>query len=249
MGGKASWSWVSIMKGRDVLVHEGLWVIGDGADIQAATDPWLPTKRDFRIEPTQTWEDNQEMKVSSLIDNSTGTWNENLIFQLATPGDISHVLNLHLPVQGTHDRILWPYTDHGNVMVKTNYHSLKEAEEMRPPSLNTLRSTTIWSAVWKTKTLPKIKTFIWRMLANSLPVMANLRRRGMLVMQGWRMCGMTEDVEHMLFRCNGTKPLWFSGLGLGEQQHERDVVGAWLQDRREEHNGERQGLEVNGDSA
>lgn len=122
--------------------------------------------------------------------------------------------------------------------MKTVYHRLKDVGEMRPQSLNThgTRSTTIWSTVWKANTLPKIKKFTWRFLTNSLLVMSNLRRRGKDVLQGCLMCEMLGDVDHMIYRCNWTKPLWFGELGLVEQQHDKSAIGDWLQDRRDEHN-------------
>lgn len=96
-GGRASWAWAIIFKGKDVLTREALWAIGDGATIRDATDPWIYTKAGFKVEPTTGWELNQEMKVGSLFDRSNKKWNEALIQELATPADVDQILRIPLP--------------------------------------------------------------------------------------------------------------------------------------------------------
>lgn len=48
-GGRASWAWASQLKGRNVLIKEGVWSIGDGATITAAIDQWLYNKEGFKV--------------------------------------------------------------------------------------------------------------------------------------------------------------------------------------------------------
>lgn len=58
------------------------------------------------------------------------------------------------------------------------------------------------------------------------------------------MCGELEDVEHMIYKCRWTRPIWFGGQGLIEQQHERTTMEEWFQDRRNERNVGQQQLET-----
>lgn len=88
--------------------------------------------------------------------------------------------------------------------------------------------------MWKAKVAPKIKTFAMKLLKNSIPVMVNLRRRGMEVEATCPICGLVEDVEHMVYRCSWTKLVCFGSHGVGEQYHPRSTMMEWIMDRRNE---------------
>lgn len=245
-GSQASWAWASLLKGRYVLTREGVWTIGDGATIRAGVDQWLYNKEGFKVDQTEGWELNREVLVGSLIDRSRSKWNTELLRALATPGDVDQILSIPILMMTEPDQIVWLYTDHDRVTVKTAYHRLREAADQIPPSINThgIRSSSIWSAVWKSNTLPKVRNFAWKLLTNALHVMANLTRRGMEVRPLCVLCGLVEDVEYMLYRCEWTKMVWFGCLGLGELEMEWRSVRDWLTARRAEQGGTQQQTEA-----
>lgn len=170
------------------------------------------------------------MKVGSLYDSTNCRWNEVLICEFATPNDVDQILKISLPTHSRPDQLIFPYTDNGRVSVKIAYHPLKEAEMMRVPDIEHNRNmpTTIWSVVWITNTIPKIKHFMWKLFTNSLPVMKNLRRRRMNVLPNCPVCGWEEDIEHMIYKCGWTEIVLMGSLGLGASQHDRKNVGDWI---------------------
>lgn len=107
-----------------------------GETIHAATHQWLYNKVGFRVEPTEAWNLNQEIRVGQLFDSIQRGWNEQLLRSLATPEDVTQIMSIPIPNQEKKDTIMWRYTDHGRVSVKTAYHRLKEATEMTSPDIN-----------------------------------------------------------------------------------------------------------------
>lgn len=75
------------------------------------------------------------------------------------------------------DILIWPYTDNEKVTVKSVYHRLRETHEGRSTDLDRhgRRATSIWNAVWKANIVLKVKSFMWKLLSNSLAVMKNLQ--------------------------------------------------------------------------
>lgn len=73
-----SYTWRSILKGRDVLMEGLRWRVGDGACIQVWTDPWLPSEfLPFMTSPVAPrWEN---LCVSSLIKPGTNEWNAEVL--------------------------------------------------------------------------------------------------------------------------------------------------------------------------
>lgn len=75
-------------------------------------------------------------------------------------------------------------------MKSNNYSSLKEA-------------------VWKVKTAPKIKTFIWRAVSNAIPVGDLLISRGMKLDPCSQICAFEgESINHIIFSCPVARQVW-----------------------------------------
>jgi hypothetical protein len=63
--------------------------------------------------------------------------------------------------------------------------------------------------IWYSPCPPNIKTFLWRIAHNSLPVNWNIQRRGMDVDPVCPVCKrLNEDGGHLFFRCKEVKRLW-----------------------------------------
>ena len=60
----------------------------------------------------------------------------------------------------------------------------------------------LWCSLWKTKTSPNIRHFLWRSLSGVLLVKANLRSSGLQVKAACAACGhRSETICHILFTC------------------------------------------------
>lgn len=72
------------------------------------------------------------------------------------------------------------------------------------PSINPLKEK-----IWKTNTAPKLKTFLWKVLSEALPVAELIRNRGMKVDGLCQICGDAEEsINHLLFTCTYARHIW-----------------------------------------
>lgn len=159
-GARASWGWASILHGRDMLIREGLWIVGDGRSIWAFSDPWIYTKRGWRTEEHQRTDRLEDTKVAELIQQDR-TWDEQRIRSTLCHSDAEHILQVPIPAEECPNILIWPYTEDGVATVRSVYHRLRETQERNPADLNgrKTRATSIWRAVWNTHTTPTIRNF------------------------------------------------------------------------------------------
>ena len=70
--------------------------------------------------------------------------------------------------------------------------------------------------VWKLETLPRIKTFIWQCLHNSIGVGECLARRGINVSEVCPLCQRdSKSILHWLRDCEAARSIWCL-LGINE---------------------------------
>ena len=79
-----SYAWQSILKARSVIADGMLWRVGDGSTIRIYWDKWLPGKFPSRIGSPQIVTPG-DVRVSSLIDQDTKTWDYARIDHLFLP--------------------------------------------------------------------------------------------------------------------------------------------------------------------
>lgn len=100
---------------------------------------------------------------------------------------------------------------------KSAYHKTKDASlgigREHPANNEPTRSET-WPMMWKLKTPPRVKRFMWWFQSNALAVGTNLRTRGMSVDPRCHFCNQEESTNHMLLGCNRVTPIWFGTLGI-----------------------------------
>ena len=81
------------------------------------------------------------------------------------------------------DRRIWGFSRNGVYNSKSGY-KLAETLELQQnppgPSLPPIEKK-LWQDLWKTKTTPKIRRFMWRALSGALAVKQGLRSRGILL--------------------------------------------------------------------
>jgi len=66
-----------------------------------------------------------------------------------------------------------------------------------------------WLHLWKIKSPPKWKAFMWRALSNTLPTTMNLNLKRVDVSPTCPMCGVeNENTMHALFNCDFSKLVW-----------------------------------------
>lgn len=115
-----SHGWHSILVGRDLLLKNLGWVVGDGASIKIWDDLWLSLENPIRPMGPAT-RDTAPLVVRDLLQEDTGEWNRNLI-QLILPQEEECILCLKSSSTGAPDKLRWLGTKSGEYSVKTGYH-------------------------------------------------------------------------------------------------------------------------------
>ncbi|KAK6119136.1 hypothetical protein DH2020_047112 [Rehmannia glutinosa] len=120
IGYKPSFTWRSIVAGREIIQKGTRWLIGNGAKIRIWKDPWLPNFCDFRpVSSYGDWPDN--MTVRDLFCEDQQTRNEEIITRIFTPEEANEILSIPLRNSVCEDRISWHYTAFGQYSVKSGY--------------------------------------------------------------------------------------------------------------------------------
>lgn len=76
--------------------------------------------------------------------------------------------------------------------------------------------TQLWRKLWKAKTSPKLRHFLWCVLSGALAVKSRLRSRGIPIDTNCSLCNQgSETICHTLFHCPLAQEVWkLSGVPL-----------------------------------
>ncbi|GKB67089.1 reverse transcriptase [Tanacetum coccineum] len=118
---------------------------------------------------------------------------------------------------GAQDNLIWHYDSKGVYTVRSGYHqALNWKKNGAGHASSSGCPTEFWKQTWRLKTVPKIKNFWWMACSNALAIREALFLRNYATSPTCLICHSSpETVEHLLFECEWTKPVWFgSTLGL-----------------------------------
>ncbi|XP_018473662.1 uncharacterized protein LOC108844873 [Raphanus sativus] len=205
-GFRPSYAWRSITFGKELL-KKGLYrSVGTGENTFIWTDNWimdstprLPVNKERDIEVNR--------KVSSLL-NVNGQWDQEILQRLFPPNEVSRILKIS--PGNVEDRDIWAFTDQGAYTVKSGYWFA--ANVVKNPTMQRSQQAQevidLKKKIWKVKTLPKIRMFLWRAVSGALAVAERLNTRGMQVNETCKLCNAdTESINHVLFQCQPAKDL------------------------------------------
>ncbi|XP_057418855.1 uncharacterized protein LOC130713070 [Lotus japonicus] len=203
---RTSWMWTSLLDGCDFLKTHGRWAIAKGDNINVWEDKWL-----WNGENLHQWSNGQPLKVSTLIDTSTGKWDEVKINALLPSTQALKVLQTPKGLVEEKDRFFWPHHPSGTYSVKSGYQTSRMMvpvpTELAGPSR--MIPTELWTAIWSSPVPPKIKHFIWKACHNAVAVKHNLHRRRISTSDLCPVCNREpETIEHTLLLCPWTRAVW-----------------------------------------
>ena len=150
------------------------------------------------------------LKVEDLIDQRSGAWNRARVLDAFAPKDAEIILNMK-PNLNRSDSVVWGLTKTGIYSSKSGYQLLDTLEVLSSPATVVIPPVEkqLWSALWKTKTTPKLRHFLWRTLSGALAVKERLRSRGILLDTTCSSCNEApEDIGHVLFHCRFAQKVW-----------------------------------------
>jgi hypothetical protein len=111
---RSSFTWKSILYGRELLKEGVVWRIGSGEKIKALEDNWIP--RSYHMRPLGTKPDQIVDTVSELLlDNGAG-WDVEKLNECFFEVDVNDILKIPVGRAGTADYLAWNYTKKGSLV-------------------------------------------------------------------------------------------------------------------------------------
>ena len=207
LGGNPSFSWRSILWGRELLKLGMRWKIGNGERVSVFNDPWLPRPYSF-LPITRSSSVQTELKVKDLINATDNCWNMEAVEAHLWPIDHNEVLKVPIGLFRGEDSLLWHFDKKGEYSVRSGYKAAIESRNQVGGSSNE-EAVKWWKYLWGLRIPPKVKIFIWRCFHEILPTAFNLERRHVSVSPRCYRCGEDgETIFHALISCRLAIEVW-----------------------------------------
>nr|XP_051220950.1 uncharacterized protein LOC127339093 [Lolium perenne] len=210
--GRGSFSWRSILHGRDLLKLGLVWRVGDGTNIDVWKSSWIPRsgaqwplgrKADA---PTPSIH-----KVAELMSDDGTSWDENKLHQYMFDFDAKDIKKIAIGGPGTEDYYAWNLTKSGIFSVRSAYHLKMNQKKIQAGGIESSSSVDAhkgWLALWNANIHGKIKVHVWRLMKNGLALGAELHRRRIKGGVVCVACGREETALHRFWHCPHSQQIW-----------------------------------------
>lgn len=201
-----SHGWRGIMVGRDLIVENSGWAVGNGECLNVWESPWLSlTAQERPMGPAP--EALVNLSVADLFLPEKREWNLDLIQQVL-PFEEHKIRMLKPSLMGAPDKLMWLLSESGEYTTKTGYAATipKHTDITLIPQ--EILDFNWRKSVWNLHTAPKIKLFIWKLFHRALPVGEQLRARQIKVDGKCKLCGLPETIDHLFLHCSFAKRVW-----------------------------------------
>lgn len=204
-----SFTFRSILHGRDLLREGLIWRIGSGTNINIHHDAWIP--RNGSTKPLGQVYIQGITKVSHLMNPDGRSWNEELVDQMFTVADAIDVKQIAIGGPAMDDLLAWNFTRDGVFTVRSAYHfrmSLNRARSGQPEPSSSAAMHKGYLSLWDTNAPGKVKIHMWRMIHNGLAVGAELHRRRIKPGVFCVVCAREETMMHRFWGCQHSIMFW-----------------------------------------
>ena len=99
--------------------------MGNGKDISIWGAAWLPSTSELKVSNPMGI-DFPKVKVSSLINPHTRSWDVDLLRALFKPEEAQLIIGIPLGNASASDRVIWPHTLSSVYTVKSGYYLLSQ---------------------------------------------------------------------------------------------------------------------------
>ncbi|KAL6993385.1 nicotinamide N-methyltransferase [Sarracenia purpurea var. burkii] len=234
LGNNPSYTWRSILDGRNTLYKGLRWRVGSGRSIRIWEDKWVPRPSNFQIISPKN-QNASCIKVEELIRQEDGQWDVELLQHLL-PLDVDFIRKIPLAPHMVDDCMVWHYTGSGRYSVKSGYHLELGSRSSNPECSNSLRMESFWKKLWAASVPNKVKCFAWKAFRNCLPVMENLYLRKIRPNPWCEICKKErKSVIHCLKECKIARKVWLIHGETSEQGKQilnNDIL-LWAMERAE----------------
>lgn len=205
----ASYTWQSILFGRDLLQAGLIWRIGNGKNINVWTDNWIP--RQGLLKPMGALDKRNITKVADLMNYSGKEWDVAKLKRVLLPGDVEDIMRIPIGGANREDFYAWNYTKNGVFSVRSAYHfcmDMKNLKVGKPESSSSVAEHNGWLELWDTNVPAKAKIHVWRLAQNGLAVGSELQRRNIKSGVACPVCEREETVLHRFWVCPYARHCW-----------------------------------------
>lgn len=203
-----SYTFRSIIHGRDLLRAGLVWRIGDGLQVNIHHDQWIPRKgcltplgADFIPGVT---------KVGHLLDQSGARWDGQKLEAMFSGDDARDIKQIVVGGPGVEDCLAWNYRKNGQFTVRSAYHLRMEMNKAKHDKAESSSASDhkSWLALWDSNAPGKAKIHMWRLMRNGLAVGSELRRRTIKAGVFCVACRRDETVFHRFWGCPHSALFW-----------------------------------------
>jgi len=120
-GSHPSWGWQSLLSGREAILTNVRWSVGDGKCINIREDRWLPMG--ILGGPKAPKE---PLLVDDLIDQSTSSWKIDLLHKFFDLPIIQQITDIQIRPTFTKDALIWTTTNKGTFSNQHIMQSLRQ---------------------------------------------------------------------------------------------------------------------------
>jgi hypothetical protein len=189
--------WSGLKSIAYLFMENTRWQLGDGNKINFWIHDWCgsPFSSLFNIPPHVQL--NLHSTVSEYIVNQQ--WNIPLFVQHTFHNIMSHINKVTIPLEQSHDQILWKHSTCGEL-------SLKDVYQFISPSSQKLD----WAKLIWNIAIPPSKSFMmWRLIHNRISTCENLSIRGFLLPSMCSLCCKhSETSSHLFMQCPFVVSVW-----------------------------------------
>jgi hypothetical protein len=117
--------------------------------------------------------------VKDLINRQESSWKSDIISSQFLSIDQESIYQIPIINTNIKDSVMWMHEQNGNYSVKSGYKAIREWQNQNSPVPSTSNSAaSVWKKIWTLHTIPRHKNLLWRILNHSIPVRAELSKRG-----------------------------------------------------------------------
>lgn len=211
----ASFTWRSILFGRELLKKGVRWGIGNGTSVKIINDFWIPRIKPSMVRPLLPIP--EDVTVDFLLDSSRGEWDEIKVFAFFDEATAQQIMQIPVSGHGGEDFISWPQDKRGLFLVRSAYNLARSETFMVAQSENGKGMTSelqenvhMWKKLWRINAPGKMLITLWRIVHDCLPSGFQLRRRHIPVNEGCCFCERDDRIEHIFLLCPFAECVWDS---------------------------------------
>ncbi|KAG5523350.1 hypothetical protein RHGRI_035240 [Rhododendron griersonianum] len=110
-GSRASWAWLSLLHGRNLLFKGLRWQVQDGKNIDFWNDAWIPSLPNFKISMAKSV--NSEINLVADVIDRSGQWDISKMGREIPQKVVDAILKIPLPHVKRPDHLVWHFNSSG----------------------------------------------------------------------------------------------------------------------------------------